>query len=152
MKKNKMLLMWVGIICVFLCSYTEGNTKERTNGWVLYEQTESGDYYYDTKSVKIVGQNIIRVSDKLKYSKVGKDKLYKLRKKHNQSVRGYDKVDYTINFWELDCRYNPSKFIKVVEYNNQGKILDESDFPSPMIHTVLPGSTLETLHKKVCPK
>jgi hypothetical protein len=152
MKSNKISFMMVLVIFISIFLYSIGNTKENIDRWVLYDETESGDYYYDTKSVKIIGKNIIRVSDKLKYSKVGKDKFYKLRKKHNQSVRGYDKFDYTINFWELDCRYNPSKFIKVVEYDNQGKILDESDFPNPMIHTVLPGSTLETLHKIVCPK
>ena len=60
MTRNRIILIMVGVICVFLGYNSKGNT-ENIDRWILYGTSERGDqHYYDEKSMTYVGQNIIK--------------------------------------------------------------------------------------------
>ena len=71
MTQNRISLIMVGVICVFLLSCSDKKTKENDR-WVIFGFTENGSLYYDKMSVTNESQKIIKVWSKLKYSKVGK--------------------------------------------------------------------------------
>jgi hypothetical protein len=109
-----------------------------------------GDSYYDKSSITEVSPKVIQLWNKDKYSKIGKDLVIQGRISFNLSIDGYDKLDYVSDILELDCVNRTIKDIFFVEYNNEGDVLFEFDFPSPKITQVLPGSIQETLLKTVC--
>jgi hypothetical protein len=149
-------LMMAGVICVFLF-YSDGNSQGITNRWIYYGTTEDGNqYYYDEISIvyvsPYVSPKIVKVWEKIKYSKTGKDAIIQMNKENGLSIDGYDKLDSIIFLKEVDCINNTYKIIKIVDYNDEGKMLDDIDYPNPKIRQILPGSMGEKLLMKVCKK
>ena len=75
-----------------------------------------------------------------------------MNKKNDLSIDGYDKLDNIIFLKEVECINNTYKIIKIVDYNDEGKILDDIDYPNPTIRQIIPGSMGEKLFIKVCQK
>jgi hypothetical protein len=153
MKKNKMFFMIAGVIFFSLFFFSVAKT-EGGDGWILYGTSDDGKHFYDKNSLTNVSPNIIRVREKIKYSKAFIDNVKKeslVMKGKNQPVLGYDKLDNAIGLKELDCRNNTIRLIKWVTYNNQGRIIQNKDTPNPKIVQVISGSIGESLLNKVCP-
>ena len=149
-------MMMVGVICVFWF-YSNGNTQGNTDRWIYYGTTEDGNqYYYDKISITYVSPyvspKVVKVWEKIKYSKVGKDQIIQMNKEKGLSIAGYDKLDSIIFLKEVECTNNTYKIIKIVDYNDEGKILDDIDYPKPTIRQIIPGSMGEKLFMKVCQK
>jgi len=157
MTRNRMIfMMMVGVICVF-GFYSDGNTQGNTDRWIYYGTTEDGNqYYYDKISViyvsPYVSPKVIKVWEKIKYSKAGKDMIIQMNKENDLSIDGYDKLDNIIFLKEVECTHNTYKIIKIVDYNDEGKILDDIDYPNPTIRQIIPGTMGEKLFIKVCQK
>lgn len=157
MTRNRMILMMmVGVICVFWF-YSHGNTQGSTDRWIYYGTTEDGNqYYYDKISViyvsPYVSPKVIKVWEKIKYSKAGKDMIIQMNKENDLSIDGYDKLDNIIFLKEIECTNNTYKIIKIVDYNDEGKILDDIDYPNPTIRQIIPETMGEKLFIKVCQK
>ena len=164
MTRNRIILIMVGVICVFLLSCSdkkpegktqekaERNTEANTDRWIYFGETETGILYYDKISVTNVSPKIIKVWTREKLSKVGKDKIIRSRRFTKQPLVGWDKLDVTMFLIEVDCVNNTRKMIKMGNYDYEGNPLYEYDFPNPGIEQVLPGSMGEDLLRKVCPK
>lgn len=153
MKQNKMLLMMVGVIFLSLFFVSIGNTEEKDDRWVLYEKSVSGEYYYDKNSVIIVSQNIIKVWNMLKYSKVGKDMQIEKSKRNNRPIVDYDKLDNSLYLEEFHCGNNMVRPIQIIDYDHQGRVLDVLDYPKNQeFMNIPPRSLVETLLRNVCPK
>jgi len=60
-----------GEVLLFKTYETYKETKKE--GWVLYGETSDGEWYYNNSSIMKVSPNIIRVWDKLIYSKGWKE-------------------------------------------------------------------------------
>jgi hypothetical protein len=149
-------MMMAGVICVFWF-YSDGNTQGNTDRWIYYGTTEDGNqYYYDKISIiyvsPYVSPKVIKVWEKIKYSKAGKDMIIQMNKENDLSIDGYDKLDNIIFLKEVECINNTYKIIKIVDYNDEGKILDDIDYPKPTIRQIIPGSMGEKLFTKVCQK
>jgi len=151
MKKNMVLILMAGVIFFSLFFVGTGNTKGKEDRWVLYG-TSDGDYYYDKKSMTRVSPNIIRVWNKVKHSKVGKNDMIIDFRKSDLPFDDYDKLDNMVYLEEFNCRDKTYKFIKIVEYNDQGTIIEDSDNPNQNILQILPGSMNELLLRTVCSK
>jgi hypothetical protein len=123
---------------------------EMEDGWVFYGTSDFGDCLYDQSSITSISPKIFKVWTKVLYHKVGKDKIIQMKKENNLSIDGYERLDYGLDLYELDCANNTIKGIKNVEYNFQGKILYDFDYQSPKINHILPGSLGERLRNKVC--
>jgi hypothetical protein len=146
---TKVLKVETGEVLLFRTYETEKGTKD---GWILYGTSGNDDYCYYHNSVTNVSPNVIRVWDKIKLSKVGKDKTIEIRRKSYPPVYGYDKLDNTTYFKELDCRNNTTMLIRMVDYDDQGGILKDIDNINPNIQQILPDTMVHTLLRTVCPK
>jgi hypothetical protein len=142
----------VGMICVFLVSCSDRKTEEKKDRWILYSTSEIGDHYYNKVSMKYLSPKVINVWTKVKYSKVGKDRVIKRKKDINLSTYGYEKLDNMMILNEVACSNNTFKLIKMVNYNDEGKILDDFDNPNQETQQIIPMSVSELLLKKVCPE
>lgn len=140
------------IIPVFLMSYGKGCAEEKRGGWIHYGETRFGDCYFDAKSVSIVKPTIIKVSNKVKYSEAGKDRSIKERIRDNMPTDGWEKLDYTVFYDEFNCEDKTVKTKKVVDYNDEGEILEDFDFKRSLIEIVVPKSMNDLLLKQVCHK
>jgi hypothetical protein len=149
-------VMMVGVMCAFLfCS--DGNSQGNTDRWSYYGATEDGNqYYYDEISIiyvsPYVSPKVVKVWEKIKYSKTGKDAIVQMNKDNGLSIDGYDKLDNIVFLKEVECINNTYKIIKIVDYDGEGKILDDIDYPNPKTRQILPGSMGEKLFMKVCKK
>jgi hypothetical protein len=152
-KVTKVLKVDTGEVLLFKTYKME--KKETKEEWVLFMTTDHGYWYYDKSSLINLNNKYIRVWNKLKYSKVQKEKEIKLLKELNgyKPQYGWENLDYGMTLYELDCLNNTDKLIRVIKYNNEGKILLDIDVPDTDQHIdhIIPGSNIEGLIIKVCP-
>ncbi|MDO9229548.1 MAG: hypothetical protein Q7U03_08285 [Syntrophales bacterium] len=144
-KVTKVLRVDTGEVLLFKTYQTE-----KEEGWVYYGKSEYGEFYYRNNTTINVSPKIIRVWDKYKYSKIGRDEYIRIIKDSGLPTDSYGKIDYVINLYELDCVNNTRKLMKNVEYNNEGNILQDFDVPHPKIVQIIPGEMVELLLKTVC--
>jgi hypothetical protein len=85
-------------------------------------------------------------------SKEAIDNIIDQRKKSNMPIDGWDKLESVVILREIDCANNTNKKIKIENYNDQGKKINETDITDPKTEPIQPGSMLETLCNTVCPK
>jgi hypothetical protein len=78
--------------------------------------------------------------------------VIKRKKDINLSTYGYEKLDNMMILNEVACSNNTFKLIKMVNYNDEGKILDDFDNPNQETQQIIPMSVSELLLKKVCPE
>jgi hypothetical protein len=151
---TKVLKVDTGEILLFKTYETK--TEE---GWIYFgESQDNYEYYYDKTSMITVSQNVFNVWMKRQPTKDKKDKVIQGMKEHKAKEYkkllddGWDKLDYNITLQEVDCRNNTIKTIKVVIYNDEGKILRVIDIPNPGIQQVLPETMDDLLIRKICLK
>ncbi|MCX5821662.1 MAG: hypothetical protein NT047_17400 [Deltaproteobacteria bacterium] len=144
-KVTKVLKVDTGEVLLFRTYQTE-------EGWILYGTSGNDDLCYYHSSVINVSPNKIRVWDKMKLSKVGKDKTIEIRMNNNPPVDGYDKLHNTIIFRELDCSNNTTMLIRMVDYDDKGGILKDINNMNPNIQQIQPDTMVEILFRTVCPK
>jgi hypothetical protein len=131
------------------CVVPETKTGDR---WTYYGSSKSGDFYYDKSSIIKVRPNIIKVWTKIKLSKIEKDRVIELRKNNDLPADDWGKLDYSIFLCDLDCVNNTIKNMKIVDYNDEGKIIDNMDIANPQIEQIIPITMEELLLRKVCQK
>ena len=118
--------------------------------WVYYGTTDIGDWSYDNESVTMVSKKIIRAWSKLKYSKVGKNKRIQGRENPKLLSDPWNKLDHGFYLHEIDCGQNLIKRIKSIEYNTEGKIIDDLVHPNYEIDSIVPDSIMDSLRREVC--
>jgi hypothetical protein len=152
MTRNRIILIMVGVICVFLLSCSDKKPEGKTDRWISYWETEKGIFYYDRISVKKISPKIIKVLTRENLTKVGKDETIQIRKDSHLPIKGWDKLDSTMLFEEVDCMNNTTKVLTLIQSDDAGNILFEYDIPNPEIQRALPESGIESLLNKVCTK
>lgn len=152
MNQNRTLIFTAVMVSFLLLFVGIGDAEIMNQRWVLYGTSDMGDSYYDESSITEVGPKVIQVWNKDKYSNIGKELIIQGRKNLNLSIAGYHKLDYVADILELDCVNRTIKDIFFVEYDNEGAVLYEYDFPTLKTIPVLSGSIQETLLHRVCPK
>jgi hypothetical protein len=127
--------------------------KKKEDGWVLYKKSNDGSQrYYHKQSIKKVGQDVVRVWEKNKYSKFTKDSIIQDRTNRKESVSGFDKLDNVMFLWELDCNTNLYKCLKFIVYDSEGKKLAGEDYTEPDIESRIPNQNPDLLFITVCPR
>lgn len=151
MKKDKICFMITGVVFFSLFFLSAGKT-ESSNEWVSYRTSELGHYCYDKSSIIKVSPQIIRVWSKVQLSPFGKDFTIQKQKNDNGPTDGWEKLNETRFLYELDCVNNTYETRKVVNYNEQGKILSDMDIPNPATNPILSDLGIAKLKIKVCKK
>jgi len=145
---TKVLKVDTGEVLLFKTYETERGMEDV---WIYYGISDFGEYYYDKSSITNVSSTIIKVWTKNKHSKVIKDRKIQLRKKYNQPTDGWDKLSYNKILYEIDCINNTEKIITTLEYNDEGKVIDDYEIPNPTIEQIVPDSMGWDLLRTVCP-
>lgn len=135
-----------------LLSSTEGYAEDKDDRWVPYGKTESGEYFYYKTNRPIVTTKTLRVWEKIKYSKLEKERVIKVITNSDKPKEGYNKLDFSSFLCEISCIDKTTKVIKSVQYNDEGKIIEVFDFTSPQTHQILPNTIDELLLNAICQK
>ena len=144
------LMIVVGVICIFLLSIDGYCSDKKTDRWIRYGTSMLGDHYYDSESVAYISQKVIKVWEKLKHSKISKDKIIQMRKEHKLSIVDWDKLDYDMNLYEIDCMNNTYRHFEILQFTYKGNKLDGFNYPDPNKNEILPESMDELLLRKIC--
>jgi len=151
MTSKKYFFLVIGIISLLLVAYTNGTAEEKTDGWIYYGTSEDGDHYFDKRFTSDVTHKVFRVYDKVKYSKIGKEKLSQLKQDPDLALDWIDQVDFGINYYQLDCGKSTIKQLKNVQYGYGGEVLFEKNIPSSETEPIELDSMDDLLFKKICP-
>jgi hypothetical protein len=148
-----MLMMMAGVACALLVSCSDKKTDGNAEGWIHYGTTTDGsERHYDKQSITMVSPKVVKVWDRVKLSTGAKNKVIEQRKRSQLPTDGWDKLDTVRLLREIDCANRTYKRIRVEDYNENGKIIYEADYPNPKVENIPPGTTIESLLKEVCPK
>jgi hypothetical protein len=147
------LMMVAGMACVLLVSCSDKKTDGKADRWIHYgTSTDGSQKHYDKQSITTVSPKVVKVLDRVKLSPDAKNKVIEQRKKSQLPTDGWDKLDTVRLLREMDCANHTYKTIRVEDYNENGGIIYEADYPNPKVENVPPGTTIESLLKEVCPK
>jgi hypothetical protein len=150
------LMVMAGMVCVLLVSCSDKKTDgkaEKADRWIHYgTSTDGSQKHYDKQSITTVSPKVVKVWDRVKLSADAKNKVIEQRKRSQLPTNGWDKLDNVRLLREMDCANHTYKTIRVEDYNENGGVIYEADYPNPKIENAPPGTTLESLLKEVCPK
>jgi hypothetical protein len=157
MRRNGMLLMMAGMVCVLLVSCsdkkTDGKAEKKTDRWVHYgTSTDGSEKHYDSQSITAVSPKVVKVWDRVKLTADAKSQVIEQRKISKLPTDGWDKLDNVRLLREMDCANRTYKRIRVEDYNEDGKIIYEADYPNSKAENVPPETIMESLLKAVCPR
>ena len=148
---TKVLKVDTGEVLLFKTWETYKETKKE--GWIYYGRTEDGDWYYDNSSIMKVSPNIIRVWNKLIFTKDWKEKNKDFIQniiEQKLSKGDYNKLHHRITLDEIDCLKNTWKYMKYVDYSDEGESLLDYDYLPPEIRLIIPETIKDVLRRKVC--
>jgi hypothetical protein len=158
MRRNRMfLMMMAGMVLVLLVSCsdkkTDGKADKETDRWIHYgTSTDGSERHYDKQTITTVGPKVVKVWDRVKLSTDAKNQVIEQRKRSQLPTDGWDKLDHVRMLREMDCANQTYKRIRVEDYNENGKIIYEADYPDSKAENIPPETTIESLLKEVCPK
>ncbi len=152
MRRNGIFLMVIaGVICIILVSCSNKKTDGKTDRWVHYATTPDGSQkHYDKHTITTVSPKVVKVWDRAKLSPDARNKVIEQRKRSQLPTDGWDKLDNVRLLREIDCANRTQKIIRVEDYNENGGIIFETDYPNPKVENVPSGTMLESLLQEVC--
>jgi len=151
MKKSKIYLVLAGVV-FFSLFFLSAGKAESTHEWILYRISELGNHCYDKSSIIKASPRIILVWSRIQLSPSGKDFTIQKQKEDNKPTDGWEKLNETRFLYELDCVNNTYETRKVVNYDEQGKILSDNDIPNSATNQILSDLGIAKLKVKVCKK
>ncbi len=116
------------------------------NDWTEYAKTDSYECFYDAEDVMGSSQEIVEVRTRLEYTEKGVAEIVKKKGRH------YEKLSYSLELWEADCKGKKSRLLSITAYTAEGSILynDQAGNRSPPWKTIPRGSVEENLYRAVC--
>jgi hypothetical protein len=152
-KVTKVLKVDTGEVLLFKTYKTYEETKKE--GWISLGYTNDDvEWYYNNNSIMKVSPNISRVWNKLIYPKGWKEKnkdFIQHIKEIKLSKGDYSKLHHRIILYEIDCMKNTWKYMRYVDYSDEGESL--LDFEDPFLlgtDRIIPDTILDKLRRKVC--
>jgi hypothetical protein len=133
-RKYKKIVFPFLILCILL-----GYTLVRGEDWEVIAVTKKAKYLCSAKDCLHVSDNIVRVWTKTDYVKPPG--------KGNSAWN----VDYSLDYWEIDCLKREKAVLEVVVYNSKGEIKKRYEYYSnPDRSGISPGTIGEALYQSVC--
>lgn len=143
--KTKIARNIIGLIIFILCTH-----QALASEWILYEQSATGDEYYDKSSVQKVNNNVNRVLIKKIYNDVGKYKKYAMLKKMDKAPANPYLLSHELIWFEVDCLHKKIKIFSERICDKRGAVIaSKTHSPDKWMH-VVPNSGLEKIKSKVC--
>jgi hypothetical protein len=146
-------------IAVFACSGEEVPKKESI--WRFFAQTEEYQFFYDTGSIESNSRGIVKVAVKrtireepqiINETKKGLVRELKKRQKAGMSIRGYENFEYEMIVCQIDCKSGLIRFLKSVNYDNRGNIIETVAVPDAILkwEKIVPDTINDTLRRSLC--
>jgi hypothetical protein len=152
MRRNRFFLLVVaGMICATLVSCSDKKTGEKTDRWVHYATTPDGSpKHYDKQTIATVGPKVVKVWDRTKLLTDARNNVIEQRKRSQLPTDGWDRLESVRLLREIDCANRTQKTIRIEDYNENGRIIYEADYPNPKAENVPSGTMVESLLQAVC--
>lgn len=146
-------------IAVLACSGGEVPKKESV--WRYFAQTEEYQFFYDAGSVESDARGIVKVAVKrtireepqvINETRKGVVRELKKRQKAGMSIRGYENFEYEMIVCQIDCRSVRIRFLKSVNYDNRGNIIETVAVPDAILkwEKIVPDTINDTLRRSLC--
>lgn len=126
-------------ILLFVASIIMGYSLVRGEDWEVIAVTKKAKYLCNTKECLQVSDNKVRVWTRTDYVKPP-----------SETITAWD-VDYSLDYWEIDCKERVKAVLEVQVYDSKGGIKNRYNYYSnPDRSGIAPGTIGEALYQAVC--
>jgi len=137
----KSLSVKLGVILVGLVFF--GYAEVWGEDWVRYGKKKIGSYYYNQQSVTRQSEDIVRVWNKIVFTRKGVAKIVE------RLGKSYENAGYDISLKEINCTDKTQHWISSSVYSKKGELL--STPPSDIEwEPIIQGTLSDILLQKVC--
>jgi hypothetical protein len=124
--------------------------------WKPYAISQSGNYryFYDAGSTLYHSKDLVRFWSKVLYrTDEGKGKVMSFRKNMGLTTKGYQNIDYTLRYKEINCDKRTHRLLSTYDYDKGGNLLDSVTYSFEAAwKSIVPDSAIEELFIIICPK
>ena len=145
------------IFFILLCStfivrmsVGQPQTKDEDTKWRIIGYGSDGEEWrYDSSTLKKKGSHcfvwvkMIPNPDSLKSERLAK------MHSHNDDVKWLN-YSHSLTRWEINCEEDFCKLMSRVSYGTNGGLIENFDFDEAKFTSIIPGTLVELLEKKVC--
>ena len=143
-KINK--LIFISVLFVMGIFLTNENVMGQN--WLPVGQSNNWKFYVDSNSIKKVSSTSKRVWTKFICSP---EEMIKSRINNNLPINGYSSFSYGLTYCEINCVEKFYLTLSVVDYDNNGKPLEQINYKDPSKSFIIPGSIFDLIYKAICP-
>ncbi len=133
-------IMW-GVILIELC--ISGYAEVRGEDWARYGENEIGSYHYDQQSITRPSKGIVRIWNKIIFTKKG------VATAGERLGKGYEKLGYDISLREINCTDKTQRWMSSEFYSVDGEPLRTPRY-DPKWEPIHQGTLTDILFQKVC--
>jgi hypothetical protein len=109
--------------------------------WRLYTTSDFGLYQYDTKDVRHLRENIIRVKQKLHLSNKGTTTLIQ------EFGKKYEQIREILTLREIDCSGKKIRILGLMYISDKGRIIKEESYEPIKWDTIITDSVDSILYQ-----
>lgn len=140
---HSVILLSVLIILLFV-------TPVFGSDWVEYEENNNFITSYNKVTIKHRLNSIVQVWCKRVFSDEGREGENQIRRDYGVWTERYDKLSYTINLYEINCKKGMFRIISGINYDTDGIVLDSYSNEKVKWDYIVPDTMIDSLRKKVC--
>lgn len=121
--------------------------------WVQYGMSSDGNLYsYDKNDVKYSNNDIVQVWERFDFSDEGKDRQIKTLLDEKDSIKGWEKLSYSVSFSEINCKERKTQLLSLTLYDRNNGILQSYLSDTPDWKEILSDTPGDTLRELLCPQ
>jgi hypothetical protein len=137
----KSLLVKLGVILIGLAIF--GYAEVWGADWKHYGDDEKFSAYYDVQSITRPSKNIVRVWLRWDWTEKGVMVMV------GDFGKKYENLSHSIDLHEINCVEKTIHSLSLTAYDNKRGVIYSSSSPLKW-DSIVPGSIIEILYKKVC--
>jgi len=137
--KSLSITFWVILIGLVIFGYAEVWGED----WVRYGKRKIGSYYYNQQSVTRQAEDIVKVWNKIVFTKKGVEKIVE------RLGKSYENAGYDISLKEINCTDKTQRSISSNIYSRKGELLSTPPYNIEW-EPITQGTLSDILLQKVC--
>ena len=141
-KKNVQFIIFLTFIVFFA-------NQGRTEDWIIYSNSPTGDIYYHKSSIQKIEKNIIYVQTKKIYNENGRIKIFEFLNEINEAPENSDILHYDLMMQKINC-YNLTRSDSRLRIFDERDNLLYSDDTAGKWKKIIPDTATDKLKNIVC--
>ena len=137
--KSLSITFWVILIGLVIFGYAEVWGED----WVRYGKRKIASYYYNQQSVTRQSEDIVKVWNKIVFTKKGVEKIVE------RLGKSYENAGYDISLKEINCTDKTQRSISSNIYSRKGELLSTPPYNIEW-EPITQGTLSDILLQKVC--